>query len=57
MIAASEATRPPPKSLAREPGGLKPGQAAVVSMGTRLADFKVGINQVRGQARGAEAAE
>jgi hypothetical protein len=37
--------------------GLKPGQSAVVAMGVRLADFKVGLNQVRGQARGAEAAE
>jgi hypothetical protein len=37
--------------------GLKPGQAAVVSMGARLADFKVGLAQVRGQVRGAEAAE
>jgi hypothetical protein len=49
----------PTAGFAREYGlsGLKPGQAAVVSMGTRLADFKVGLNQVRGQARGAEAAE
>ena len=49
----------PAAGFAREYGlsGLKPGQVAVVSMGTRLADFKVGINQVRGQARGAEVTE
>jgi hypothetical protein len=38
-------------------GGLKPGQSTVVAMGARLTDFKVGLNQVRGQARSAEAAE
>ena len=37
--------------------GLKPGQSTVVAMGVRLADFKVGLNQVRGQARGAETAD
>jgi predicted Zn-dependent protease len=39
------------------PGSLGPGQAMVVAMGVRLADFQVGLNQVRGQVRGAEAAE
>jgi predicted Zn-dependent protease len=38
-------------------GGLKPGQSTVVAMGARLTDFKVGLAQVRGQVRGAEAAE
>ena len=38
-------------------GTLKPGQSAVVPMGVRLADFKVGLNQVRGQVRSAEAIE
>jgi hypothetical protein len=36
---------------------LKPGQSTVVAMGARLTDFKVGLAQVRGQVRGAEAAE
>ena len=39
------------------PGILKPGQTEVVAMGARLADFKVGLDQVRGQVRGAEVAE
>ena len=37
--------------------GLKPGQSALVPMGVRLAEFNVGLNQVRGQVRGAEPAE
>ena len=36
---------------------LKPGQTTVVAMGVRLADFRVGLDQVRGQARGAEAVD
>jgi predicted Zn-dependent protease len=39
------------------PAGLKPGQSAVVAMGVRLADFNVGLNQVRGQVRGADVVE
>lgn len=39
------------------PGALKPGQSAVVAMDIRLSDFKIGLDQVRGQVRGAEAAE
>jgi predicted Zn-dependent protease len=38
-------------------GTLKPGQSTVVAMGVRLADFNVGLNQVRGQLRGAEPVE
>jgi hypothetical protein len=38
-------------------GTLRPGQSAVVAMGVRLADFNVGLSQVRGQVRGAESAE
>ncbi|MDP2824375.1 MAG: M48 family metalloprotease [Sulfuritalea sp.] len=39
------------------PGNLKPGQATVVAMGARLSDFKVGLNQVRGQVRSADPAD
>ncbi len=38
-------------------GSLKAGQSTTVAMGVKLADFNVGIKQVRGQVRGAEAAE
>lgn len=38
-------------------GPLKPGQSSLVAMGAKLSDFKVGLGQVRGQVRGAEAAE
>lgn len=38
-------------------GTLKPGQSAVVAMGVRLADFNVGLNQVRGQVRSADPVE
>lgn len=38
-------------------GSLKPGQSTTVAMGVRLSDFNVGLKQVRGQARSAEAAE
>ena len=34
-------------------GSLKPGQSTVVAMGVRLADFGVGLGQVRGQVRSA----
>ena len=34
-------------------GSLKPGQSTVVAMGVRLADFGVGLSQVRGQVRSA----
>ena len=47
-------------SFSREyllPGPLKPGQSTVVAVGARLSDLKVGLGQVRGQARGAEATE
>ncbi|MDP2826657.1 MAG: M48 family metalloprotease [Sulfuritalea sp.] len=39
------------------PGSLKPGQSTVVAMGAKLGDFKVGLNQVKGQIRGAEPVE
>jgi beta-barrel assembly-enhancing protease len=39
------------------PGSLKPGQSTTVAMGVKLADFNVGLKQVRGQVRGAEVAE
>jgi predicted Zn-dependent protease len=38
-------------------GSLQPGQSTVVAMGVRLSDFSVGLNQVRGQVRGADPAE
>lgn len=38
-------------------GTLKPGQSTVVAMGVRLADFNVGLGQVRGQVRGADPVE
>jgi tetratricopeptide (TPR) repeat protein len=50
----------PAAGFAREyalSASLKPGQATVVAMGVRLGDFNVGLGQVRGQARGAEAVE
>jgi predicted Zn-dependent protease len=38
-------------------GSLKAGQSTTVAMGVKLSDFNVGIKQVRGQVRGADAAE
>ena len=39
------------------PGSLKPGQSTTVAMGVKLSDFNAQMKQVRGQVRGAEAAE
>lgn len=38
-------------------GSLKSGQSTTVAMGVKLADFNVGLKQVRGQVRGAEAVD
>jgi len=35
-------------------GSLKPGQSTTLAMGVKLADFNVGLKQVKGQVRSAE---